>query len=214
MSAEKINAAKKALEYIKDNMTVAIGSGTTAYEFIKLLAERVKDGLNVICTSTSFDSTILARKMGIKVQSFDSLDKIDIAIDGADVASNTGLLKGGGGACTIEKLIDYSAEKFLVIVDEKKVKDKLIGTVVIEVLPIAYKSVMKNFKNPVLRVAKKKLGPVITDNGNFLLDVNMTVEDPEKMEKDINNIPGVVENGIFTKFDDIIVGTKDSAAIL
>ena len=141
---------------------------------------------------------------------FDMVSNVDIAVDGADIVTKTALLKGGGGACTIEKIIDYTADKFIVIADETKVKNELSGKVVIEVLPIAYKSVMKQFPNSQLRQATRKLGPVITDSGNFLIDVEMTVNDPVNMELKINNIPGVIENGIFTKFDEIIIGTEDS----
>lgn len=214
MSNVKKNSAKKAMSFVKDNMVIALGSGSTAIEFIKLLALDVKRGFNIKCVSTSFDSSITATELGINVVSFDMVDRIDLAVDGADVVCGDALLKGGGGACTIEKIIDYYAEKFIVIVDESKIKDSLSGKVVIEVLPTAYKSVMKLFDDVTLRKAEKKLGPVITDNGNFLLDVEMNeIKNPKELEKYINNIPGVVENGIFTKFNEVIIGTETSACI-
>lgn len=214
MSIAKIKAAEKALNFIENNMIVALGSGSTAVEFIKLLADKVKKGLSIKCVATSFDSSILANNLGIQVVSFDMIDKIDIAVDGADVIAPNGLLKGGGGACTLEKIIDYYAEKFIVIADESKLKDSLNGTVVIEVLPVAYKSVMKMFTGSKLRMATKKMGPVITDNGNFLIDIDMNIDNPVETEQKINTIPGVVENGIFTKFDTVIIGMENSAKIL
>ncbi len=211
----KINSAKKALEYIDNNMTVALGSGSTTYEFIKLLSKKVKDGLKIECVSTSYDTTIFAQALDIKIIPFEYIEKINIAVDGADVATKQGLLKGGGGACTIEKLIDYTADKFIVIVDESKIKDKLSGVVTIEVLPVAYKSVLKKLDNAKLRMADKKLGPVITDNGNFLIDVDMEdIVNPKEKESYINNIPGVIENGIFTKFNIIIVGKENGTVII
>jgi ribose 5-phosphate isomerase A len=214
MSQAKKNSAKKVMSFVKDNTTIALGSGSTAIEFIKLLAIEVKKGLNIKCVATSFDSSITAVDLGVNVISFDRVDNIDLAIDGADVVSDIAILKGGGGACTIEKLIDYYADKFIVIADEGKLRDTLSGKVVVEVLPIAYKSVMKRFNNAVLRKAEKKLGPVITDNGNFLIDIEFNeIKQPKELEKEINNIPGVVENGIFTKFDEVIIGTENSAYI-
>ena len=219
MSEEKINAAKGALDFVKDGMCIGLGSGSTAHEFIKLLGKRVKEEKLKICAvPTSLDSKITAVNEGISVLEPDVMIEIDLAIDGADVATKTALLKGGGGAHAREKVVDYAAEKFIVIVDEGKVKEKLEGIVALEVLPFAYKFVLdeisKISENARLRTGGKKLGPVISDNGNFLIDFEMEVKDPKKMETELRAIPGVVENGIFTKFDKIVVGTKDGHKIL
>jgi ribose 5-phosphate isomerase A len=211
----KVNASKKAIEYVENDTILALGSGTTTYEFIKLLAQRIKEGLSVKCVSTSYDTSLFARALDIKTIPFENVDHIDLAIDGADVATPIGLLKGGGGACTIEKLVDYYADRFIVVVDESKVKQNLNGIVTIEVIPMAFKAVMKNFEHAKLRMASRKLGPVITDGGNFLIDVDMNnIENPSEKESLINNIPGVIENGIFTKFDLIIVGKENTTEII
>ena len=215
MSA-KINAAKAALDYVKDGMCIGLGSGTTVREFIKLLGEKVRQGLKVSCVTTSFDSRMLAIESGIFVTETDAIGGIDLAVDGADKVTKTSHLKGGGGALTREKIIAYNAKKFIVIADEGKVQEQLEGMVNLEVLPFAAPLVMRELKeyNPVIRMAKSKLGPVISDNGCFIIDCKMKVDDPKKMEQWLNNIPGVIENGIFTRFDLVIVGDDDSFRIL
>lgn len=213
MSDEKINAAKGALEEIKGGMCVGLGSGSTVREFIKLLAEKVKkEKLNVCCVTTSFDSRMLAIEHGLWVTEPDAISEVEIAVDGADKVTKTALLKGGGGALTREKIIDYNAKRFVVIVDESKVQDVLDGKVALEVLPFAAPMVLKHLKkyNPTIRMSDRKLGPVVSDNGSFIFDMNMKVEEPEKLEREFNSIPGIIENGIFTKFDSIIIGKKES----
>lgn len=207
----KINAANGALEHVKDGMCIGLGSGSTVREFIKLLGKQVKEGLKVCCVTTSFDSRMLAIEMGIWVTEPDAISEIDLAVDGADKVTKTALLKGGGGALTREKIIDYNSKKFIVIVDEAKVqKDVLEGPVNLEVLPFAAPMVLRHLKEykPEIRQAKSKLGPVISDNGSFIIDCQMRLENPKEMEAKLNNMPGVIENGIFTKFDMIIVGSE------
>lgn len=213
----KINAAKAALAYVKDGMCVGLGSGSTVREFIKLLGEKVKLGLKVTCVTTSFDSRMLAIENGIFVTETDAIEDIDLAVDGADKVTPHALLKGGGGALTREKIIDYNAKKFIVIVDESKVMDGVLeGEVNLEVLPFASPLIMKKLKdyNPRVRMAKAKLGPVISDNGSFIIDCDMKLENPKKVEQWLKSIPGIIENGIFTRFDMIIVGNDKGHRIL
>jgi ribose 5-phosphate isomerase A len=217
MSQAKINAAKAALDYVKEGMCIGLGSGTTVREFIRLLGEKVKQGMKVSCVTTSFDSRMLAIENGIFVTETDAIEKIDLAVDGADKVTKTALLKGGGGALTREKIIDYNAKKFIVIADEGKVVEgTLEGEVNLEVLPFAAPLVMKELKryNPKIRMSKAKLGPVISDNGCFIIDCNMKIENPKETEQALQNIPGVIENGIFTRFDTIIVGNEKGHRIL
>ena len=212
METGKINAAKAALEFVKDGMCIGLGSGSTVKEFIRLLGERTKKGLKISCVASSFDSRMLAIENGLFVTETDAIDEIDLAVDGADTVIKTALLKGGGGALTREKIIGYNAKKFIIIVDESKVvKGNILeGEVNLEVLPFAASIVVKTLKKfkPTIRMAKAKLGPVISDNGSFIIDCQMKVENPEEMERWLNNIPGVIENGIFTKFDMIIIGNE------
>lgn len=213
----KINAAKAALDYVKDGMCIGLGSGTTVREFIKLLGEKVRKGLKITCVTTSFDSRMLAIENGIFVTETDAIDEIDLAIDGADKVAKNGLLKGGGGALTREKIVDYNAKKFIVIVDESKLQTGVLeGEVNLEVLPFAAPLVMRQLKkySPCIRMAKAKLGPVISDNGSFIIDCEMTLDNPKKTEEWLKSIPGIIENGIFTKFDIVIVGNEKSHRIL
>lgn len=212
MEEVKKNAAMGALSYVKNGMCIGIGSGSTVKEFIKLLSEKVKkEKLSICCVTTSTDTRLLAIQHGLWVTEPDAISDIDLAVDGADKVTKKALLKGGGGALTREKIVDYNAKKFIVIADESKVQKTLEGNVALEVLPFAAPFVMKRLKeyNPVIRMAVKKLGPVISDNGSFIIDMHMRVEDPEKTERELKSIPGIIENGIFTKFDEIIIGTKN-----
>jgi len=217
MTDAKINAAKAAIGYVKDGMCIGLGSGSTTKEFIRLLGERVRKGLKVTCVTTSFDSRMLAIENGIFVTETDAIEEIDLAVDGADKVTKTALLKGGGGALTREKIIDYNAKKFIVIVDESKVQEGVLeGEVNLEVLPFAAPLIMRQLKkyNPRIRMAKGKLGPVISDNGSFIIDCDMRLEDPKKTEQYLKSMPGIIENGIFTKFDLIIVGSEKGHRIL
>ncbi|MEW6748206.1 MAG: ribose 5-phosphate isomerase A [Candidatus Micrarchaeota archaeon] len=216
MDAKK-NAAKAALEHVRDGMCIGLGSGSTAREFIKLLGEEVRKGLKVTCVTTSFDSRMLAIENGIFVTETDAIDEIDLAVDGADTVTKTALLKGGGGALTREKIIGYNAKKFIIIADESKVQEGVLeGEVNLEVLPFAAPLVMRQLKKhkPRIRIAKGKLGPVISDNGSFIIDCEMRLEDPEETERWLKSIPGIIENGIFTKFDMIIIGNGKGHRIL
>ena len=209
----KQNAAKGALEYIEDGMVVGLGSGTTTAYFIELLGKKMKEErISVVGVVTSFDSEILAKKAGIPVIPLDR--KVDVTVDGADIVRKDYVLKGGGGALTREKIVDYAAEKFIVIADEGKADPKATYPIVVEVVPFAYQYVMGEMEKlglePELRVGGKKLGPVVTDNSNFILDCKgEIVGNAEKFEKKLNSVPGVVENGIFSKFWKIIIGNRE-----
>lgn len=161
---------------------------------------------------------MLAAENGISVTEPDSIGEIDLAVDGADKVTKTALLKGGGGALTREKIVDYNAKRFIVIVDESKViEGQLEGDVNLEVLPFAAPLIMRKLKqyNPKIRMSKAKLGPVISDNGCFIIDCNMMkIENPKELERELKNMPGIIENGIFTQFDQIIVGNENGFRIL
>ena len=219
MSLEKINAAKGALEFVKDGMTIGLGSGSTVKEFIKLLGEKIKkEDINIECVTTSLESRMLAIENGIEIKEPYNIKKIDLAVDGADKVSEKGLLKGGGGALTREKIIDYNSSKFVVIVDEKKIirGAKLRGKVTLEVLEFAVPFVMEKLReySPKVRMAEKKLGPVVSDNGSIIIDFEAEIDNPKKMEEMLNLIPGIIENGIFTRFNEIVVGTDSRSYIL
>lgn len=210
----KYNACLGAMEYVKDGMVLGLGSGTTVAHFISLIGAEIKKGKKFVCVATSFDTEMLAKKNGIPIVSLDQVSQIDLAVDGADVVANGYVLKGGGGALAREKVVDYFAEKFLVVIDERKLQIKSYP-VVVECLPFAYSAVMKEMERigakPKLRTGGGKVGPVVSDNGNFLLDCVMEIRNAKELEQEINSIPGAVANGIFTKFTKIIVGSENGS---
>lgn len=222
MDLLKQDVGKQASKLIEDGQVVGLGTGSTTVHFIKFLAKRVQDeDLDILGIPTSFQSLILARNLGIKVTSIDEHD-IDIAVDGADeVSSALDLIKGGGAAHTKEKIIDTSADKFVVIVDESKMVDKLGAfPLPIEIIPESLRLVkgtlMDMGVDSQLRMGIQKDGPVITDNGNFILDANFNViENPGSLEVELNSIPGVVENGIFSGVvDKVIVGRESGIEVI
>ena len=204
----------EAARMVEDGMVVGLGTGSTATFAIEELGRRVREeGLSIVGVPTSFSSSMLARQHGLIVRTLDDVDHIDIAIDGADeVDPGKNLIKGGGAAHTREKVIDYLAELFVVVVDESKLVQRLGDTfpVPVEVIPMAISPVLRGLEwlggKPVVRLAEKKDGPVISDQGNFIVDVHFDqIEDPAALETALNNIPGVVENGIFTGAADIVL---------
>jgi len=220
MEEMKKLVAKEALKYIEDDMIVGLGTGSTTAYFIKMLGKMImkEELFDVYGLPTSYQARILAIENGVPVVSLDEVDAIDIAVDGADeVDPNLNLIKGRGAALTMEKIIEYRAGTFLILVDESKLVEYLGQkmSVPIEVIPVAWRAIKEELEvfNAMaeLRMGVKKDGPVITDNGNFILDAKFErIEDPLDLEIELNNIPGVVENGIFADIADIVlVGTKD-----
>ncbi len=209
----KLLVARYALSFAESGQIIGVGSGSTAMKFLQLLAESIKRGelRDILLVPTSTEVEYYAAMFGVEryvVQPW-QVDRIDLAVDGADeVTPSRDLLKGGGGALTGEKIIDYNARTFIVIVDETKLVDKL-GTrhpIPIEVVPRAWRLVARNLETKfggkaVLRVLERgKRGPLVTDNGCFLLDWNRVIsEDPEVIEREVKHITGVVEVGLFSR---------------
>jgi len=209
----------EAARLVQNGSVVGRGTGSTAAFAIEELGRRIREErLSIVGVPTSFSASMLARKHGVPVGTLDDVDRIDVAIDGADeVDPAKNLIKGGGAAHTREKVIDYLARQFVVVVDESKLVKYLGETfpVPVEVIPMAITPVLRALEKlggqPAVRMAVKKDGPVISDQGNCIVDVRFErIDDPAKMEAALNNIPGVVENGIFTGAADIIlVGSSD-----
>ena len=213
----KKNAGFKAAEYVKDGMVLGLGTGSTTHYFIEKVGMRIKgEGINVMGIPTSFQSLLIAKNAGIPITTLEEHD-IDLAVDGADeVDGEFNLIKGGGAAHTKEKIIDYAAREFIVIVDESKCVENLGSfPVPVEVLPDSSRVVIQTLEDMgaecEIRMAQRKDGPVITDNGNFVVDAKFDkIDSPAHLEIDLNSIPGVVENGIFSQMvDRVIVGTSD-----
>jgi len=197
-------------------MIVGLGTGSTTAYTIEYLGERIKSGelKDIKGVPTSFQAEVLAKQYGVPLTTLDEVDHIDIAIDGADeVDPNLNLIKGGGAAHTREKVVDYFAEKFIVVVDSSKLVDKLGSTfkVPVEVIPMAIATVTKALEKlggkPELRMGVRKAGPVITDQGNMILDVKFDnlSDNAKELESTINNIPGVLENGLFIDSTELVL---------
>jgi len=210
--------AKEVVKYVESDMVIGLGSGSTMVYVINEIGKAIREGRmkGIVGVPTSFQSEILGRENGIQIVDFNQIVRIDLAIDGADeVDPEKRLIKGGGGAHTREKYIDYFADRLIVVADESKLVQRLGQhfAVPVEVLPQTYQSVKKRMLQmngePQLRMAIKKAGPVITDQGNFILDVKFQViDDPIQLESELNNIPGVIENGIFTKqVEEVLIGS-------
>ncbi|MFA5267502.1 MAG: ribose-5-phosphate isomerase RpiA [Methanoregula sp.] len=200
-------AGYRAAEMAEDGMVVGLGTGSTVYFTIERLSERIRDGLQITGIPTSFQTALRAREAGIPLTTLDDNPTIDIAIDGADeVDPKLRLIKGRGAAHLREKCVAAAAERFVVVVDEQKVVKKLgAAAVPVEVLPFAIMPVLKELRGlgciPVIREAVKKDGPVITDNGNFIVDCTFAaIKNPENLETSLAAIPGVIESGLFCGF--------------
>jgi ribose 5-phosphate isomerase A len=211
----KQEVGKAAAALVKSNSIVGLGTGSTTAYAIQYIGDRLQSGelKNIVGVPTSFQAEVLAKQYGIPLTTLDAIDHIDIAIDGADeVDPQKNLIKGGGAAHTREKVVDYLANQFVVVVDAGKVVDKLgsVFAVPVEVIPMAVTPVMNAIKKlggkPELRMGVKKAGPVVTDQGNLVVDVKFDdIPDPVNLEKVLNNIPGVLENGIFVNCADVVL---------
>ncbi|MEA5533678.1 ribose-5-phosphate isomerase RpiA [Crocosphaera sp. XPORK-15E] len=211
----KQEVGKAAADRVKSNSVVGLGTGSTTAYAIQYIGERLQSGelKNIVGVTTSFQAEVLARKYNIPLSTLDVVDRIDIAIDGADeVDPQKNLIKGGGAAHTQEKIVDSLAEQFIVVVDANKLVDKLGSTFLlpVEVIPKAVVPVMRKLAQlggkPELRMGVRKAGPVVTDQGNLVVDVKFdSIDDPATLEKTINNIPGVLENGLFVGVADVVL---------
>ncbi|MFB6173861.1 MAG: ribose-5-phosphate isomerase RpiA [Halobacteriales archaeon] len=211
----KRRAGEAAAERVEDGTTVGLGSGSTAAHAIRALGERVEAGLEVDGVATSYQSRAVARAAGIDLVEPEDVEAVDVAIDGADQVADGNLIKGGGGAHAREKLIDAAAGEFLVVVDERKLADALGAAVPLAVLPPARALVGGDVAalggEATLRGAAEKSGPVVTDNGNLLLDCDFgRIDDPAELAAELDALPGVVEHGLFVGLADAVyVGTGD-----
>jgi len=189
---------------------------------IEALAMKIKSGeiKDVVGVTTSFQGEVLASELGIPLKSLSSVSGIDLAIDGADEVDPKFQLIKGGGACHVqEKLVAALAKKFIVVVDSTKLVKKLNldFKLPVEVLPSAWKQVQKTLHDlggkGNLRMAQKKAGPIVTDQGNLILDLSFKhgIDQPDLLESQINNIPGVLENGLFVNLtDQVLVGKVEN----
>jgi ribose 5-phosphate isomerase A len=223
----KKKAAFKAVEEnVEKNMIVGIGSGSTVVYAVKRLGELNKQkSLNLKCIPSSFQAYQLIIENNLDLVSLEQFPKIDLDIDGADeIDEELNLIKGGGGCLVQEKILASNSKKLVIIVDFRK-KSGRLGTnwkkgVPIEVIPMAYFPIMMKFKdlggNPILRMAQSKSGPLITDNGNFIIDVDFgEISNPKELDRKIKTIPGIVDTGFFIGMaSKVYIGTRDGDVLI
>ncbi|MDR2070075.1 MAG: ribose-5-phosphate isomerase RpiA [Treponema sp.] len=209
----KALAGRSAVDaLVKSGMKLGLGTGSTAIPAVKHIGALMSEGklTDIKAVPTSFQTVLECEALGIPIFSLNSRDiggKLDLSIDGADeVDSRNFCTKGGGGALLLEKIIAYASASYAIVVDESKIVDHLGLTfaIPIEVIPEARVPVIQAIEalgaEPVVREAVRKAGPVITEHGNFIVDVRLKLAaDPAALEAEFNRIPGVVENGLFTR---------------
>ena len=218
---KKQNVGLSASDLVKDGMAVGIGTGSTVAYLISELGRRIEeDDLEIVAVTTSYQSEILAIDAGIPLANLLEYPELDIAIDGADqVTPDFFAIKGGGAAHTKEKVVAHSANRFVIISDDSKLVDVLDTVVPLEVIPYALKLVEKQVTEAggksTLRMGMKKDGPVILDNGNFILDADFgTIDDPTSLSQTLSGCVGIVDHGIFSRIHEVHISSDDDVEIL
>ncbi len=214
----KFIAAKRAAEFVEDGMRVGLGTGSTAAWLVRCLGEMVnEEGLKFTGVPTSSRTADLARELGIKVVSLDEARWLDITIDGADeFDSNLNLIKGGGGALLQEKIVATASDRMIVITDASKE----VGTLgafplPVEVVPFGWNTTKTLIEEMLIsldvlgRMVTLRMNgarPFVTDEGNYILDLHLKrIGNPHQMAMVLNQMPGVVENGLFIDICDIVI---------
>jgi len=210
-------AGEKAVQYVKDGMIVGLGTGSTVFWTIKKLGELVNNGLNIRCVATSKNTEILAKEVGIPLITISEVNELDLTIDGADEVNHKfELIKGGGGALLREKMVASISRRLIIVVDEsKRVHSLGKFPLPVEVVPFGFEVTSKQLRSldciPILRTEQNI--PFLTDNGNYILDCHFSIiQEPVDLNRKLNMIPGVVENGLFINIaETVILGHKDGS---
>ena len=222
----KYLCAEKAAEFVSSGMKVGLGTGSTAYWLVKHLGRKVRDeGLNIKGVPTSLITSELAQSEGIPICSLDEAGWLDLTIDGADeISPDFNLIKGGGGAHLREKIVAMASDKMIVIADSSK-KVAELGSFPLPVEVIRYGSestksqvvkylTQNGYKDPQVMFRKSKGKRFITDEGNFILDLQLnSISNECTLSNDLNLIPGVVENGLFVNICKCVVVADENGEV-
>jgi ribose 5-phosphate isomerase A len=200
---EKEAAARASLQFVKDGQVVGLGTGSTAAFFIKLLAERVKSGLRIRGIPTSVKSQELAASLGIPLTTLDEVQEIAVTVDGADeVDPQLNLIKGGGGAMLREKIVASATKKLVIVADASK-QVPVLGKfpLPVEVIRFAEALIAKRITDLGAKVSVRQAAdgkPYVTDEGHHILDCHFgEIRDPGKLARQLSDMPGIVEHGLF-----------------
>lgn len=215
----KKNAAKEAAKLVEDDMIVGIGSGSTLAEVVRILGEKGSKA-DFVCGSIATQK--LAERLGLNVVSLEKNSQVDITIDGADeVDPKLSMIKGGGGAHTREKIVASAAREVAIVVDKTKLVDNLgeKNPVPVEIIPFAGEYIAGLLENLGSETKLRISGSgelFVTDNGNYIIDADFGIlENPSELETALNEVPGVIENGIFVDMaDEIFVGYENGCEIV
>jgi len=216
---DKKLAAEESVAYIKNGMIIGLGSGSTVNLMLQRLGQRVGEGLDIKGIPSSKKTERLATELGIPLTDISSVDRIDIAIDGADeVDSELNLLKGGGGSLVREKVVDATADKLIIIIDDSKMVSELGDfPLPVEVVPFGWKITAQNIANlgAVTSLRKKGRNVFVSDNGNYILDCKFDkITEPKKLHEAIKQMVGVVETGLFVKMADKVVKARNGRVMI
>lgn len=202
-NAGKRAAAFAAADLVQDGTTIGFGTGSTFAFVLERLSQRMRSGLRVRGVATSQATTELCGKLGIPVAALDDVERLDLAIDGADeVDPKKNLIKGGGGAHLRERLVAIAAKELVVIVDESKLVDVLgkVFLLPVEVVPFGWKHAARRVAATgcEVRVRERNGKPFVTDNGNLVFDCRYPgIQDPASLQRTLDQLPGVVDHGLF-----------------
>lgn len=218
VSEGKRACGRRAADLVQDGMVVGLGTGSTFFFALERLAERVKkEGLNIRGVPTSRDTEQRARAFGIPLTDLDEVMELDLTIDGADeIDKEKRMIKGGGGALVREKIVAACSKEMVVIVSREKIVERLGVRFMlpVEVLPFGWWQASKRLERLGARPALRNRpsgAHFMTDNGNFIVDCRFDgIEDPSALELRINQIPGVVDNGLFVGMAGrVVIGDAD-----
>ncbi|MEQ8652916.1 MAG: ribose-5-phosphate isomerase RpiA [Kiloniellales bacterium] len=224
----KVLAGQRVIEeLVEDGMTLGLGSGTTSHFFVRSLGQRVRGGLQITATTTSRSTTAVAQEVGIAITDINEIGVIDLTIDGPDEIDRSFRMIKGGGACLLwEKIVAHASKRMITVCDETKIVERLGAfPLPVEVVQFGWVQTQRQIEAVLARhdvatveVARRMADadPVITDSGNLILDCRCeAIGDPEALEAALNAIPGVVENGLFTRESDgMCVGCFDGSSYL
>lgn len=212
----KIEAARTALGYVEDGMKLGIGTGSTAEEFVRLLAERIRSGMRIVGVPTSERTAALCRELGVPLAALDDEPALNLTVDGADeIDPALSLIKGGGGALLREKIVAAASARMIVIADRSKLVDMLgrfplpieVNRFGLKATEIAIgKAAAGLGLNAVLTLRMTPAGPFVTDGGHLILDASFgRIPDTRALADALHAIPGVVEHGLFLGLADIAI---------